>query len=136
GRKVEFRLATGLLSRLNPGPEALVIEGEQGIGKTTLLLKVLGRAREMGYHVMVARPSKAEVTLQFAALGDLLERISDTELSNIPPPQRRALNALLLKAEPMGTELGIRDASVALLGILRELAGRSQVLLAIDDAHW
>src|SRR5437879_3635349 len=77
GRGAEFRVVTALLSKVNAGPEALVIEGEQGIGKTTFLLDVLRWAREMESHVLVARPSNAEMVLPFAGLGDLLDQVSD-----------------------------------------------------------
>jgi DNA-binding CsgD family transcriptional regulator len=136
GRRTEFTVVTALLSDLNAGPEALVIEGEQGIGKTTFLLDVLRWAREMERHIMVARPSNAERVLPFAGLGDLLDEISDCQLDRLPRPQRRALDAVLLRGESVSAELDIRAASLAFLGILREVSEESHVVLGIDDAHW
>jgi predicted ATPase len=40
------------------GPSALVLEGEPGIGKSTLLRAATDQARESGYRVLEARPAE------------------------------------------------------------------------------
>ena len=51
----------------------------------------------------------SEVQLSFAALGDLLEDVLDETLSELPRPQRRALEVALLLEDPQG--LATRPAS-------------------------
>ena len=42
------------------GPEAIVLLGEAGIGKTTLWRASVERARARRFHVLEARPTEAE----------------------------------------------------------------------------
>ena len=49
----------------------LVLDGEPGIGKTTLWEAGIAAARERGVAVRVARAGEAEAQLSFAALIDL-----------------------------------------------------------------
>jgi hypothetical protein len=49
----------------------LVIEGEPGIGKTTLWLAAIEQAASRGFRVVSARAGSAEVVLTFAVLADL-----------------------------------------------------------------
>ena len=52
---------------------ALRLEGDPGIGKTTVWRAGVDLARERGFRVLVAEPSEAERSLSYAALADLLE---------------------------------------------------------------
>ena len=52
---------------------ALVLEGEAGIGKSTLWLAGVDAAHERGLRVLSARPAESEQGLAYAGLGDLLE---------------------------------------------------------------
>src|SRR3990170_1661094 len=54
------------------GPSALIIEGEPGIGKTTLWLTGVEQARTTGFRVLSARPVAAESVLAYASLADML----------------------------------------------------------------
>jgi predicted ATPase len=67
-----------------------------------------------------------------AALGDLF----DFELPDLPAPQRRALDAALLRAEVEGAPPDQRAVSLASLGVLRALAASAPVIIAIDDVQW
>ncbi len=74
---------------------ALVLTGEEGIGKTTLWGAVLSEAEERGFRVLWARPVESEAAPSFAAVGDLL-RDSFRRGGALPTaPQRSALAALL-----------------------------------------
>src|SRR5579871_3105202 len=68
----------------------LVLTGEAGIGKTTLWEAGLEFARELGYRVLAARTSQAEVSLPFAVLADLLDEIGPEVLGSLPGPQLHA----------------------------------------------
>jgi len=115
---------------------ALVLTGGPGIGKTTLWEAGIGAARERELRALVARPSEAEARLSYAGLIDLLAGVADDELAALPSPQRHALEAAILRAEPTGSPPGPGAIAVGFLGVLRTLAAREPVLVAVDDVQW
>jgi DNA-binding CsgD family transcriptional regulator len=138
GRDEELAAIGSLLSSVAEGQGAasVLLTGDAGIGKTTLLRAAVEAARERSFRVHAARPSEAEATLSFAALGDLLEPVVDDVLPLLPPPQRRALEVALLIVEDEGTAPNPRTVAVAFLAALRALARPGPVLLAVDDLQW
>ena len=48
------------------------MEGEAGIGKTTIVRAALERASAAGLRLFAARPASGELELPYAGLGDLL----------------------------------------------------------------
>ena len=124
-RERELASAADAFERIRAGPAALLIEGEPGIGKTTLWRAAVDAARERGFCVLEARPAEAEALLSHAALGDLLTPVLDPALAGLPPPQRRALEVALLLADPEGEPPDRRAIGIALLATLRGLAARA-----------
>lgn len=118
------------------GPAALLIEGDAGIGKTTLWRAGVDEARRLGARVLACTAAQAETELAYAGLNDLLEPVLDHVLPALPDPQRTALRIALLRQEAGGIVTDRLAVSVAALGVLRELASRSAVLVAIDDLQW
>jgi predicted ATP-dependent serine protease len=55
-RQAEEQAVADFLSGVPSAPAALVIEGDPGIGKTTLWLRDLDRAHERGFTVLASRP--------------------------------------------------------------------------------
>src|SRR5262245_10774286 len=117
-------------------PAGLLLEGEVGIGKTTLWQRVVAGARTRTYHVLVSRPVESETQLAFAALGDLLEDVPTEAMSGLPDPQRRALEVALLRSEADGPAPLPRAVALGLLGVVRSLSDSRPVLLAVDDVQW
>jgi AAA ATPase domain len=121
GRGVELRAIQGFLDRVATGPCALLIEGEPGIGKTTLWLQAVRAGESRGYRVLQARPAESELGLSFAAIADLVSAAFDETRADLPAPQERALGAALLRldleepAEP-------RTTATALVSVLTTLA--------------
>jgi DNA polymerase III delta prime subunit len=136
GREEELELLRGFLADTAAGPLALLLEGEPGIGKTTLWAAAVKSARERSYCVLACRTAGAEVQLSFAALGDLLAEVLEETLSELPTPQRRALEVALLLEEARGRPPDQRAIALAFLGVLRLLARSGPVLIAVDDAQW
>src|SRR5215469_5744412 len=99
GRDAELGAITRFLDSLAARPEILVLEGEPGIGKTTLWLAAVEQARQRGFRVLSCRPSAAEAQLSYASLADLLADAGDRVLESLPQPQRRAIDFVLLRAE-------------------------------------
>jgi DNA-binding CsgD family transcriptional regulator len=122
---------------LVPGRAAvLLIDGEAGIGKTTLWQAAVTAARDRSWRVLESRPVESEAKLSFAALGDLLGDVLEETLPSLPSPQRRALLVALLREEPRGPPPDQRAVAVAVLGALRTLAKAGPVVLAVDDVQW
>jgi Cdc6-like AAA superfamily ATPase len=97
GRERELASAANFLVELELGSAALVIEGEAGIGKTTLWLEVVKAAEARGYRVLQARPAESEAKLSYAVLADLVGAAFDETRAALPIPQERALAAVLLR---------------------------------------
>ncbi len=135
GRDDELAALSGVLDDPGGFPIGVVIEGEAGIGKTTLWEYGVRAARMHGYEVLSCRPAAAETEFSFAGLGDLLERRLVRAISPLPAPQRRVLRAALLIEEPDG-RLDRRAVAVAFLNAVRELEQERPVVVAVDDVQW
>jgi DNA-binding CsgD family transcriptional regulator len=135
GREEELAKLDEFIAEVEEGAAALLLEGEAGIGKTSLWWAGVERARELGFRALEARAADAESELSFAGLGDLLSDVHD-EIGHLPAPQRRALRIALVLEEVEGEPLEQRAIAAAVLGLLRRLAEDSPVLVAVDDVHW
>ena len=77
----------------------LVLQGEVGIGKTTLLEYGAEQARGSSMHVLRARGIESEARVPFAGLLELL-RPALGALGQIAEPQRAALESALAGVSP------------------------------------
>ena len=137
GREPELKAIESFLDgREQVGPAALVLAGEAGIGKTTLWREGVALASARSWRVLVARPTSPELELPFAGLADLLRGTAADVLPELPEPQRHALEAALLLAEPGGSPPPAHTIAAAVLSYLRELSLLKPVLVAIDDIQW
>jgi DNA-binding CsgD family transcriptional regulator len=135
GRDEELGSIHAFFDQTPDGPAALVLEGEAGIGKSTLWLAGVEAARERGLRALVSRPAEAERGLTHAGLGDLFEDELENVLPALSAPRRRALEVALLGEEGAdGTDP--RTLSVAVRGALDVLAAEAPVVLAVDDVQW
>lgn len=134
-RPAEWRTAANFLVHAQAGPAGLVIEGDPGIGKTTLWVDTVRRAVESGVRVLSARASAVEAKLTFAVMADLLNDVDPAVLDRLVPVQRVALDRVLLQGFE-GPQTDERVAAAAFLAVLELLADDSPVLVAIDDLQW
>jgi hypothetical protein len=93
GRRAELSEIQRFLASPGTTPGALVLEGEAGIGKTTLWRHGVAGARERSWRVLSCAPAGSEVSLSFAALADLLGEALDEVGPSLPAPQRRGLRS-------------------------------------------
>jgi DNA-binding CsgD family transcriptional regulator len=136
GREAELERIQRFLVGVDSGPSALLLEGEPGIGKTTLWREGVRLARGTGHRVLSSRPAEAEASLSFAALGDLVDEVLDEVGDDLPGRQRDALESALLRGDPEDGSADPRAVSVAVLSLLRSLAKAGGVVVAIDDLQW
>jgi DNA-binding CsgD family transcriptional regulator len=135
GRAAELGAVERFLAPARVG-RVLVVCGEPGIGKSTVWEAGVGLARSRGFAAWCARASAAEAQLSFAGLADLVEGTGAGVLAGLPPPQRRALEVAVRRAEPDGPPPEPLAVSAGLLGALRVAAGAGPVLVAVDDLPW
>ena len=136
GREEELAAVRAFVDAAEAEPAALVLEGEAGIGKSTLLLAAGDYARERGWRVLSTRPAQIESGLANLALGDLLDEQLAEVLPALPPPRRRALEVALLREEDAGERVDSRALPVAVRDVLQALAANGRVLVVIDDVQW
>jgi DNA-binding CsgD family transcriptional regulator len=135
--RVDERLALeAFLEGAPAGPQALLLEGDAGIGKTVLWEEALRLAGMRGFRVLRSRPTHSEAQVAFAAVGDLLAPALAGVVQRLAPVQRRALEIALLMREPDGRFPDTRVLGLALLSVVRALAEERPVLVALDDAQW
>jgi ATP/maltotriose-dependent transcriptional regulator MalT len=138
GRQADEQAVAAFLDGVPSAPAALVIEGDPGIGKTTLWHDALDQARGRGFTVLASRAARAESVLAYAALADLLADVHESLWADLPTPQQRSLDAALLRCREHAGLTDARAVAAAFVAVLDRLATRSEsfVLLAIDDLQW
>jgi len=133
GRDDDLRAVAEALA-VEPGPTAVLIEGEMGIGKTAFWRRAMATCPQR--RTLSCRPGGADVRLSFAALADLLEPAVEEVVDALHPPQRRALEAALLRRDPGPRPPDGRAIGTAVLAALRRLAAEQPLLVAVDDVQW
>ena len=133
GRERELAALAACVSGGTAPGGAVVVVGEPGIGKTTLWEAAVEMARAQGLRTLLARPTDAEARLAHGTLVDLFDGVAPHELAGLLPPQRRALEIALLRAEPDGRAPASGAVPVGLLNALRLLAARTPLVIGIDD---
>src|SRR3954463_8620235 len=119
GREHELAVARAVVDGLTGGPQALLIEGDAGIGKT----EVWRAAYQLAGRALVCVADEADARLSFAGLADLLGDVADDVIAALPPPQREALEvAIVRRASASGRPPDPMAAGVALRSVLAELA--------------
>ena len=135
GRETELAAIERFLQDARSQTLALAIEGDAGIGKTTLWSAAIDDAASGGFRVLSARPAESEAMLSFVALADLVGTAFDETRARLPPVQEHALGAALLRTE-VREGLPNRTTATALVGVLAALAEQGAVLVAVDDVQW
>jgi AAA ATPase domain len=135
-RPAETQAVADFLAASSREPAALVVEGEPGIGKTTLWLDAVEQARKRGFGVLSARAAEVESGFAYASLADLLRGVDAAVLDQLPEPQKTAADLILLRANGDSAATDQRAVSAAFLSIVEGLAEMSPILIAIDDLQW
>lgn len=131
GRAEERALIDGLLDALPGRGAALLLGGDPGIGRSTLLDYAATRSRA---RVLRTRGVEAEVVLPYSVLGDLLLPLR-TYFAALPPCQGRALEASLALADA-SAEPNPYAVCAATLGVLTAAAETDPLVLLVDDVQW
>lgn len=132
GRVAERAAIDDLLSAARAGCSgALVLRGEAGMGKSTLLAYAAERAKDMT--VLSAQGYESESEIPFAGLADLVRPVLGL-LERLPGPQVAALQSAMSLGPPTGGDRF--SVCAATVGVLAAAAGESPLLVIVDDLQW
>jgi DNA-binding CsgD family transcriptional regulator len=135
GRSRELESIGDFLRVAERGPRAFVIEGDVGVGKSTLWMTGVEQANVVGYRVLQARPAENEQRLSYSVLADLFGCAFDELRDSLPAPQDAALAAAFLR-DGAAARADSRTVGAAVVNLLTELSARARVLVAVDDVQW
>ena len=133
GRDGEMALLTGLLRDLSKGRgSSVLIEGEPGIGKSTLVRAAVAEAPDLGCQVFWGTGDELGQALPLLPLLDGL-RVREPSVN----PRRKTITALLRGeiAADRGTDVPAALAEQLLALVAEECAVRPTVLV-VDDMQW
>jgi predicted ATPase len=133
GREPELRTIHELVDGVGEHGSALVLRGEPGIGKSTLLEEASRYAEAQGLTILSTTAVESETRLPFAGLHQLLRPVlADAE--TLPGPQRASLLAAFGMAEAAVPDLFL--TALGALELLSDQAADKPLLLVVEDAHW
>lgn len=134
GRDDELEILARWLG--SPRPALLEIEGEAGIGKTTLWEEGIRAAGAAGALVLACRPVEVETAVSYGALASLLEPALALVGDEVPPPRLLALEGALRLREVSGSNLDETAVALGALSLMRAAAERQPLVLALEDVQW
>jgi DNA-binding CsgD family transcriptional regulator len=136
GRDRELAEADRALALAASGtPQALLIGGDAGIGKTTLVAEVSRRADTLGFAVLTGHCLDIATRRPFGAVREALQ----TQLANrpdetLPPVTRRLAPFLRANSAPEAGSAATLLEDLRL--VIAELARESPLMLVLEDMHW
>jgi len=133
GRGQELQTLTDLVEQVGAHGGAIVVVGEAGIGKSSLLRAAAGLGRQHGLTVLETTGIEAEAQLPFAGLHQLLRPVLGSA-DRLSVTQRQALSAAFGAAETAQPESFM--IALAALNLIAEAAARQPLLIIADDVHW
>jgi DNA-binding CsgD family transcriptional regulator len=135
GRDAELARVGSFLDSIAHEPGALLIEGEPGIGKTTVWTAAIGEAEARGIRVLQARAAETEVQLSYATLADLVGADFEDSRQALPAVQQHALAVALLRTEA-DEPAEPRTIATAFVGVLASIVDSAPMVVAVDDVQW
>jgi DNA-binding CsgD family transcriptional regulator len=146
GRDAELSLLDASVERLTRGqPARLVITGEAGIGKTSMLAELIARSERCELPTFVGRGQELDRDAPFGAIVDALDApiaaLDDGQLDELGPDRLAELASVLpslatrasglarpLQAERFRVHYAVRAA-------VQRLGAHGPVVLVFDDLH-
>jgi DNA-binding CsgD family transcriptional regulator len=133
GRDVELAALRRLIDRIRHEGSSVLLRGEPGVGKSSVLQAAAAMGRDGHALVLEASGIESESMLPFAGLHQLLRPLLNRP-SSLPDVQQRALL----------TALGLRDGpapqlfliALAALTLITDTAATQPVVLVVDDVQW
>jgi predicted ATPase len=123
----------GLLGAARERGDALVLVGEPGIGKSSLIAAAAAKARASGFQILTATGVQSEAEIPFAGLHQLTRALQG-EVDSLPSPQRQAMLAAFGRTSSAAPDRFL--IALAALDLLSDAAAHSPLLVIAEDAQW
>src|SRR5580700_9022794 len=146
GRTAELGQMRELLAESASGqPVVLLVSGDAGVGKTTLLTELSAEAAGLGFTVLSGRCAELADTVPYLPLADALRGAATGAGADGSLQEALATRPVLARLLPdreiirqPGDLPGLAQQQLfgAVLGMLTELAEANPVLLVLEDLHW
>ena len=133
GREVELEHLDAWLDDVLAGrSRPLLIEGEPGVGKTSLLRAARARASRLGARSIAVSPIPTAATLALSGLGAVLGPLR-SQVRSLEPDALDSLHLVLDDRSATANPLTLCGGLVALLAAAAE---EQPIVLIIDDGQW
>ena len=146
GRTPELALLRSCLDEVEGGSgRALLLTGEQGIGKTRLAHELLADARQRGWQVLEGRGLTLHATLPYGpvveAFGRMLRSVGDQRRAQLTadlPMLGHILDVGSAETLPRGLDPTADKLRLfeSVARLLDRLSRNSPLVLFLDDLHW
>jgi DNA-binding CsgD family transcriptional regulator len=133
GRARETQLLEDVLAAARQRGGALVLLGEPGIGKSSLIDAAAANAQVSGFEILTATGVQSEAELPFAGLHQLMRPLL-RKVDALPMPQREAMLAAFGRTSSTTPDLFL--IALATLDLLSDAAARAPLLVVAEDAQW
>jgi DNA-binding NarL/FixJ family response regulator len=133
GRDWELAVLAGMIDRISDQGGSVLVLGDAGAGKSSLLAAMAEHGRTAGLQVLQTTGVECEAQLPFAGLHQLLRPLLGS-LTRLPGVQRHAIEAALGAESAAPPELFM--IALAALNLIADAAGSKPVLVLVDDAQW
>jgi class 3 adenylate cyclase/tetratricopeptide (TPR) repeat protein len=150
GRPALRRALTAYLARVSEGddrPPLLVLEGEAGIGKTTVLSDLRRRAQAAGVEVVWSQGEALRARASYAAVRPLVRALlaaAESEVVSLPSGWRPGLLSAVLpeqfdpdpSIEALTPQTRLEQLIVLLRGWIARVSSARPLLWIVEDAQW
>lgn len=133
GREAEMRILAQTLDNIGERGAALLIRGDPGVGKSSILAAAKRLAIEKHLSILSVTGVQSETNLPFAGLLELVRPALD-RIGGLPEAQQNSLRAAFGLAERPTADLFV--IALGALDLLADFASEHPLLLLIDDAQW
>ncbi|MFF0160420.1 AAA family ATPase [Streptomyces sp. NPDC005263] len=131
GRESELEVLSAFVAASEG--QALVLRGDTGVGKSSLLDHVVERATAERHRVIRAAGVEAESQLPFAGLHQLLYPLL-SYINRLDDPHRGVFDVAFGRGE--GTPPSVMTLGIAVLDLLALAASQNPLVLVLDDGQW
>jgi class 3 adenylate cyclase len=132
GRDAELRVLTAVLEHITTGSTSIIVQGQAGEGKSSLLQWIARSARDMDVTVAQTTGIEFERGLGFSGLTAVLRPLL-TRIDELGELQSRALGVALGMTDDDASVFSIYTATLSLMSLA---ADEAPLLVVVDDAQW
>jgi len=133
GREHEVAVIERHLTDVGERGSALLIRGDPGVGKSSILDAAKSLALDRRMTVLAATGVQSETSVPFAGLYELLRPILSRS-ERLPGPQQNALREAFGLTEGPAVDLFL--VALGALDLLADCATERPLLLVVDDVQW